>query len=39
MNIFFRFKDEVANVLETFVEEEDDFIKQVMQLNFHNFIL
>uniref|UniRef100_A0A3P9I985 Coiled-coil domain containing 84 n=1 Tax=Oryzias latipes TaxID=8090 RepID=A0A3P9I985_ORYLA len=23
-----RFKDEVANVLETFVEEEDDFIKQ-----------
>lgn len=29
--LFFRFKDEVATVLETFVEEEDDFIKQVIQ--------
>ena len=30
----FRFKDEVAKVLETFVEKEDEFIKQVMQNHF-----
>lgn len=30
----FRFKTEVANVLESFVEKEDEYIKQVMQKHF-----